>query len=160
MYPRVIGIDPGLDGAVAALDVGGEFAHLEPLAGFKPDTILHLCRGFSALVVIEKAQAMPKQGVSSMFTYGTGYGRLIGWCEAHNLPHMLVTPHQWTKAMHTGACGADAKARSLDTVTRLYPTVELCARFGKKKPHRGVIDAMLIATWGMRHASPPPENAA
>lgn len=105
----------------------------------------------AVLVVIEKAQARPGQGVSSMFNYGTGFGRLLGWCEAFLVPHMLVTPQQWAKAMHVGTGKGDPKERSLEAALRLFPDVAMTV--GKsKKPHKGIVDALLIAEWGWRHA--------
>ncbi len=103
------------------------------------------------LVLIEKAQARPGQGVSSMFNYGTGFGRLMGWCEALGLPYELVTPQAWGKVMHAGTTGTDPKARSLQAVQRLFPGVQLTV--GKsKKVHMGLAEALLIAEYGVRRA--------
>lgn len=101
------------------------------------------------LIFIEKAQAMPKQGVSSTFNYGTGFGRLIGWCEALGLPFELVTPQAWMRVMHAGTTGTDSKARSLQAAQRLFPGVSLIP--GKcRKPHMGLVEALLICEYGVR----------
>lgn len=146
----VMGIDPGKEGAVAIMSN-------EP-ATFLYWTLDELdAREFSVLlkqhqvqhVYIEKAQAMPKQGVVSMFTYGMGFGRLIGWCEMAEVPFTLVTPQTWTKEVHKGCTGKKAKEKSQQAVKRLFPK-EKCIPEGRRVPHIGVIDALLITEYGRR----------
>lgn len=100
-------------------------------------------------VYIEKSQSMPGQGVVSIMTYGTGFGRILGWFDMLYLPYTLVSPRTWTKEMHAGCTGNDAKAKSLQAVRRLFPNenlvVDKC-----RTPHKGVIDALLIAEYGYR----------
>jgi hypothetical protein len=87
-----IGIDPGLQGAVAILDADGALVALHDV----PTLTVPTSRGtrheydlpaMAALlapyvphghVVIEEAQAMPGQGVRSMFTIGLGFGAWLG----------------------------------------------------------------------------------
>lgn len=157
MARRIIGIDPGKEGAVAVLDVAGDLCIVERLCDVKPCHLYIWAMPNDAganrpLILIEKAQARPGQGVSSMFNYGTGFGRLIGWCEALELPYQLVPPATWTRVMHAGTSGTDAKARSLQAAQRLFPSVPLTV--GKsKKPHTGLVDALLIAEYGVRTAA-------
>src|SRR5690554_6486644 len=102
----IVGIDPGKAGGIAFISPTGEYAAAPmPIAGkeidageiadrlrmFKPDT-----------VIIEKSQAMPGQGVTSMFNYGAGFGRLLGICEALGLPYRLVTPQRWKGVVLAG----------------------------------------------------------
>lgn len=148
MSRRIIGIDPGKEGALACID--GDEVWVELLSNVTAQELGKCCPFPSrTLVLIEKAQARPGQGVSSMFNYGTGFGRLMGWCEALGLPFELVTPQTWGKVMHAGTSGKDPKARSLQAVQRLFPGVALTVGKGKK-PHMGLAEALLIAEYGVR----------
>ena len=91
-----VGIDPGIRGGVAAVDSNGSLQEAFLLQGearvfyewaSKPDIqIKH--------VYLEKAQPMPKQGVSSIFNYSNGWGQLQGVLIALNggIPYTLVPP--------------------------------------------------------------------
>ena len=137
-------IDPGARGGVAIITQQRTEVHT--LDGFN----LKLLRSCTH-VFVEKAQAMPKQGVSSMFTYGVGFGRLIGWLESLEVPYTLVTPQAWMKTMHVGTdTKLDAKARSLQAARRVFPAVNLLASERSKKPHDGLVDALLLAEHGRR----------
>ncbi len=98
-----------------------------------------------SVVFIEKVHAMPKQGVSSTFKFGMGYGLVIGVCEALGIPYRLVTPQAWKKVVLAGT--AKDKDAAVSFVRRAYPGVDLIP--GKKRvPHDGIADAMCIAEFG------------
>jgi crossover junction endodeoxyribonuclease RuvC len=145
-----MGIDPGLKGALAISH------HDDPIKS-------HLLEGMEYIrfreiihehglhhIFLEKAQAMPKQGVTSMFNYGVGFGKLIGWIESLMIPFTLITPQMWTKELHKGATGKDSKAKSLQVAQRLFPEIDFRATERCKKPHMGLVDAVLIAEYGRR----------
>lgn len=100
-------------------------------------------------VFIEKAQAFRGQGVTGMFNYGAHFGQLLGLLVAFNIPHTLVPPQTWTKKLHVGTKSVDAKKRSLEACQRLFPGVNLIPE-GCRKPHDGIVDALLIAEYGRR----------
>lgn len=148
----VVGIDPGKEGAVCVVSNDPVTVDLVLLKDFmdKPRRF----RDFIDFhkpnhVYLEKAQSMPAQGVSSVFTYGTGFGQIIGWLEMLEVPYMLVSPHIWTKEMHKGCTGKDGKAKSQMAVRALFPDEDLSAE-GAKKIHPGYMDARLIAEYGRR----------
>lgn len=149
----VVGIDPGKHGAVALLCNDPETTDLWTM-----DELTTGSKGLWGILnesgvlhaYIEKAQAMPHQGVTSMFTYGTGFGKILGWCEATETPYTLIPPKVWTHEMHKGCTGTDPKSKSLQAVRRLFPTVSLKATDHSTKPHSGYIDALLIAEYGRR----------
>jgi hypothetical protein len=80
-----IGIDPGINGAIAGIDAGSlevievmdtpvitsEGKRLYDIGGMA-DAIRHLSLLGDAVVILEQAQAMPGQGVSSTFSTGRG----------------------------------------------------------------------------------------
>lgn len=147
----IVGIDPGQTGGIAFLDhVTGGVLHLVPMMN---------CAEFADLmdmahpkyVFLEKAHAMPKQGVTSVFNYGHHAGQLEGVLVALGLVHELVTPQAWQKELHAGVKKDLApKERSLIAAQRWFPRVNLLATERSKKPHLGFIDALLIAEYGRR----------
>ena len=48
-------------------------------------------------VVVEQVNAMPGQGVTSMFNFGQSFGVLKGVCAAMQLPIFFVRPAKWKK---------------------------------------------------------------
>ena len=149
----IIGIDPGLDGAIAWLADDLAFAEVKDM----PTMALTLGRRqvnaaelakmirmelyrIPKTVYLERVSAMPGQGVSSMFSFGTSYGVVLGVLGALGYPVELVTPQQWKK--RAGLIGKEKEAaRTL--AQQLYPQAEL----GRKKDI-GRADALLIARFG------------
>lgn len=156
----LIGIDPGLDGAAAALgnalepvmlldtptrtvtgksgtrreyDATAMAQWLAPFRGVQGDL----------LALLESVHAMPGQGVRSMFTMGRGLGMWEGLLAGLGIPYQLVTPQRWQKVMLDGM--GKGKDASLVVARRLFPTLPLA----RKKDH-GRADALLIAEWGRR----------
>ena len=48
-------------------------------------------------VVVEQVNAMPGQGVTSMFNFGQTFGAIKGVCAALELPIFFVRPSKWKK---------------------------------------------------------------
>lgn len=146
----IIGVDPGKVGAYAFQCDEGMIASPIPLSGKEIDG-RQLSMAFSQLmpctVYIEKAQAMPGQGVASMFNYGKGFGLILGVCEALGIPYRLITPQAWKKVVLSGT--AKDKDAAVNFVRRAYPGVNLTPG-RKQKPHDGMADAVCIAEYGAR----------
>ena len=62
--------------------------------------------------MLESQQAMPRQGVSSTFSTGQGFGMWRGILAALRLPYEIVTPATWTRGMLKGAPG-EGKERAI-----------------------------------------------
>ena len=112
---RVIGIDPGITGALVLLEDGMpiEWIHMPTVKLAKSSRVnaVALAEFFKQecdLVVIEQVHAMPKQGVSSMFSFGHAAGTIAGVLGALQLPYMYVTPQAWKK--HYNLIGKDKDA--------------------------------------------------
>lgn len=148
----VIGIDPGKTGAVAFLpeqrveDIptttsSGKNEYLprmmaEMLIGYQGD---------KTLVVIEKQQAWPQQGRTSIFSTGVGYGIWLGILAALKIPTEIVTPQRWQKEMLQGR-RAD-KELSRIRAQELFPSLMHRLEFKKDE---GRAEALLIAEYGRR----------
>lgn len=150
----IVGIDPGKSGGWVILDsksrvldygimpiVGGEIC-VSDLADTLKRYIIN-----EILVVVEKVHSMPKQGVKGVFTFGQGYGKLLGMCEALKIRYELVTPQTWKKLVLQST--KRDKDAAIQFAQRRYPEINLTPG-SKKKPHDGIADALCIAAWGSR----------
>ena len=143
----IMGVDPGLSGAIAFyFPRHPERVSVEdmPVAGGDIDcvTLAGRIRQFAPdLAIVEAVHAMPKQGVSSTFRFGAGYGAIRGVLAALDVPTHLVTPGAWKKHFRLTADKEQARALAL----RLFPAVG--ERFSRKKDD-GRAEAALIARYG------------
>ena len=133
-----IGIDPGKDGAMVAIDDSGSViaAHLtkqdftiqvgkgskrEYLAPRMAFAISCLVKSYNVrLAVLEKQHAMPGQGVTSMFSCGYGYGLWVATIASHGIPLTEVRASAWIKDMLAGVPG-EGKGRSIYAVMSRMP---------------------------------------
>jgi len=155
----IVGIDPGLDGGIAILnderepDVhimptmpsgkgNGRTINLQSLFGLLLD-VRKPCR-----VIVERQQPFPKQGGVSNFTTGYGFGAILGVLTATEMPHIVITPQTWMKAL--GIPRGSGKGGNVLAATRLFPTVNLKRTAKCKNLHDGMADALLIAEYGRR----------
>ena len=156
---HIIGIDPGLTGAVAVLPEGLFFD--TPTASVKKGSskkvylvaeMASFIRSFGdssdphSHVYIEDVHAMPGQGVSSTFNFGRGFGLWEGIVAALGIPYTLITPQRWQKVMLTGLPGKE-KGASRVRAGQLFP--QLAGQLTRVKDH-GRADALLIAEYGRR----------
>ena len=102
---KIVGIDPGLSGAIAILENNKVLSILDmPVMaeGKKNKRQLNSAQLVSILkenikkdeettVVVEQVNAMPGQGVTSMFNFGQTFGAIKGVCAALNFPIFCAT---------------------------------------------------------------------
>ena len=101
---KIIGIDPGLSGAIAVL-VNNKVVNIFDMPvmpeGKKNKRQLNSAQlvtlikenirsGEDTSVVVEQVNAMPGQGVTSMFNFGQTFGAIKGVCAALELPIFLL----------------------------------------------------------------------
>lgn len=94
------------------------------------------------VVFIEKANSMPKQGVTAIAHYMLGYGQIIGLLVGLFIPYTEVTPQAWKKVMMAGM--GKEKSQSCIRANQLFPALSL------KKGEDGKADAVLLAAYGQR----------
>lgn len=150
MTGYILGIDPGKTGGILAMDSRGDIMamHPDPVA----QTLLKVIAEFKpSHVFLEKAQAMPKNGAVSMFNYGQGFGEYIGVLIALQVPFTLIPPAMWAKRAFIGVpASLKGKDRAALAVSRKWPCIDFRASPKCKKPHEGLVDAALIADYGLR----------
>ena len=149
MRSCIMGVDPGLGGAIAffepekdmvhALDMPVVDGHVDVAAlaaairGFKPE-----------IAIVEQVGARPGQGVSSMFKFGTGYGMVRGVIAALGVPLHLVVPGKWKKHYSLSSDKEASRALAL----RLWP---LLSEALKRKKDEARAEAALIARYAHEH---------
>jgi crossover junction endodeoxyribonuclease RuvC len=152
----VLGIDPGLSGALAIVHDGGvTFEPMPTIEGHLDLAALKSWISFHSdsfdFAYLEQVHSMPKQGVASSFKFGRVYGAVEGMLAALGIPYELVTPQRWQKMIYAGLEGKlEGKARSYMAASRLFPNVDFRATERSKKPHEGSVEASLIAYYGRR----------
>ena len=150
---KIIGIDPGLSGAIAILQekkVVGIFDMPVMAEGKKNKRQLNSAQlvniikqnidsNEDVVVVVEQVNAMPGQGVTSMFNFGQTFGAIKGVCAALDLPIFFVRPSKWKKYFELINSSKDS---SRTKVIEMYPS--LSNQLSKKKDVNKP-DAILIA---------------
>jgi len=161
----VLGIDPGLSGAVAMIDEDRNIITIQctPTLVVKKGkgnrtvyvesamtTIIEACKDSGTIVSIgiENVHAMPGQGVTSMFSLGLGYGLWIGIISALRLPHTRIEPQTWKKALGIKS-GSDKRA-SVARALQLFPRAYLMRSDRARVESDGMADALLIAEYTRR----------
>lgn len=149
----VIGIDPGCSGAVVVLQSAAQPLPVEwirmPTLKVGQSTrvdaaaVARFLQDFDGSpVFIEQVHAMPKQGVSSVYTFGHAAGVVEGVVAALMLPVTLVTPQTWKK--RAGLIGSEKDAARSRAI-QLWPR---WADLAKKGAGQAFADAALIARFG------------
>jgi len=150
----VIGIDPGISGAIAVFDWYTkklveiiDMPTLEVESGktkkrhISAVSLANYLVGFTDThIVIEKVGAMPGQGVTSMFNFGRSAGIIEGVVAALEMPNTYVAPATWTKAVGRAAGKDASRMRAME----LFPSK---ADLFKRAKDDGRADAALIAYW-------------
>ena len=150
---RIFGIDPGLSGAIAVLEneVVLDIIDLPVMAEGKKNkrqlNSAQLSQYMSknveninkTSVVVEQVNAMPGQGVTSMFNFGQTFGAIKGISATLKLPIYFVRPSKWKKHFDLINSSKDA---SRTKAIEIYPS--LAEKLSKKKDVNKS-DAILIA---------------
>ena len=152
--PFVLGIDPGLNGGLALYDtINKTLHHVESIPivtlpnGKRTLDIYTLgitLGGFARYIsfaLIEQVHSMPGQGVVSTFTFGKGFGCILGALGVFLVPIKLIPPSVWKTALGLSS----NKKQSIQLAARLFPDFK--SEFSKTKDD-GKAEAALIAYIG------------
>ena len=153
----IIGIDPGLSGAICFFEDGKILDVVEMptmTEGKKNKKQVNGSQTYNEIlnrvnqidkkdikVIIEQVSAMPGQGVTSMFNFGQSYGILKGICSAMQLPMYFVRPAKWKKYFSLINSEKDA---SRTKAIEIFPYFS--SNLSRKKDSNKA-DAILIASF-------------
>jgi crossover junction endodeoxyribonuclease RuvC len=160
-----IGIDPGMSGALALLNVSDAGTDVEVVdmpfvmvRGAKGDkktmdfwTLASIVGAWSSLhpvkgATIEAVHAMPEQGVTSSFNFGGAFYAARQALASAGVRETLVQPATW-KAIYGLRGGRENKDMSRSKATEFYPAF---AEKWKLKKHDGRAEAALLAHYGSK----------
>ena len=152
----ILGIDPGLSGALALYDTSEQTVEVFDMPvlelvrnGKKKGEVSAqaLANLLAATTIkaafVERVNAMPGQGVTSVFSFGRSTGIVEGILAAYDIPTTLVTPQAWQKAVGQRA----GKDGSRERAMQLFPAQ---ADLFQRKKDDGRSDAALIAYYGAK----------
>ena len=151
----IVGIDPGLNGAIAIIEnfkvidlfdmpvmTEGKKSKRQLNSALLVKILRDKIKNYEETsVVVEQVNAMPGQGVTSMFNFGQSFGAIKGICAALQLPIYFVRPTKWKKHFNLIKTHKDA---SRTKVIEIYPDVS--GKLSRKKDSNKA-DAILIARY-------------
>jgi crossover junction endodeoxyribonuclease RuvC len=148
-----IGIDPGLSGAIGILK-NGAYVGVEDMptvakgsgsvknevdpAGLVAILLRYTPAEESIAVVLERVNAMPGQGSSSIFSLGDSFGCARSVVAACRFELTYVTPAQWKKYFKLTSDKELGRALAV----RMFPEASL-----NLKKHADRAEALLMARW-------------
>lgn len=158
----ILGIDPGLSGAVAIIYHNGELQVIDTptavvkgtkrdyltgdmmriLAGAIPHNAGLATKGALMFAVLEKGIAMPRQSSSTTYVTGRGGGLWEGLLAGLSIPYRLIEPVKWKRAM--GIPPGSDKGASRVLAQRTFP--QAASVFSRVKDD-GRAEAALMAEW-------------
>jgi len=153
----IIGIDPGISGAICFFENGKILDVIEMPTmneGKKNKRQVNGAQIYNEIfkrinknhdknirVVVEQVSAMPGQGVTSMFNFGQSFGIIKGICSAMQLSLYFVRPAKWKKYFNLINSEKDAsRTRAIE----IFPYFS--SQLSKKKDSNKA-DAILIASF-------------
>ena len=151
----IFGIDPGVSGAIGILEnkkvieatdmptmIDGK-KNKRQVNGAQVANIIRerLHNNKEVVIVVEHVNAMPGQGVTSMFNFGQSFGVIKGICSALSLPIYFVRPAKWKK--YYGLINSEKDA-SRTRAIEMFPYFS--SQLSKKKDSNKA-DAILIASF-------------
>ena len=172
-----IGIDPGKSGGIAIIGEGGKIkVVVMPNASDEIDILRIqlllapygiLAKSGKVKCVLEDVHSIFGSTAVGNFQFGRALGVIEAILTANKIPFTKVAPKKWQKEMWEGIkkigeytgkelkngdkqFKVDNKGMSLIAAKRLFPNVNLLATERSKKPHDGIVDALLIAGYCQR----------
>jgi crossover junction endodeoxyribonuclease RuvC len=152
----VLGIDPGLDGALALLSYDGKVIEIVDMPTVPvvinkknrrqvPPALLACVieRLAPAIAFLEHVGVRPSEGAVGAFSFGRSFGCIEGVLAALQIPTTLVYPAAWKRALSIPADKGGARMKAMS----LFP--EVAEQF-KRVRDDGRSEAALISLYGLR----------
>lgn len=148
---RVTAFDPGKSGYIVELNSDTKTARTMPIP-FRADEIIcyrtvraNFDLKSSDLVILEKVSVQPVWSAASGMTFGKTVGQIQMMISQTTFAE--VSSRTWQKEMHLGFTDSmKPKEKSAAAFYRLNPDYV----HGKRKPSHDMIDAFLIAAYGLK----------
>jgi hypothetical protein len=145
-----VGIDPGKKGGMCLLSSDKQLFLYCKMPDTVKDIIMQLHQWYelteeNMCIVSERAQSMPKQGISSAFNYGRHFGIFEVSAYWMGIAYHDVLSRTWKTEFNLSS----EKANSIILCERIFPNVNLILK-GCRVKHDGIAEAILLAEWGRR----------
>ena len=151
----IFGIDPGVSGAISVLENNKVLDAIEMptiIDGKKNKRQVNGAQvvkiikdqkysNKEKIIIVEQVNAMPGQGVTSMFNFGQSFGVIKGISAALGISIYFVRPSKWKKHFDLLKTNKDA---SRTKAVQIYPYIS--DKISKKKDSNKA-DAILIAKY-------------
>jgi hypothetical protein len=148
----IIGIDPGAGGAMAVWNKGISKIYkcpkdTEVMADIVKESLyINKTKNIGEVFAyMELVHAMPHDGRSSLFKFGTNYGKWLGILGAYKVPTTLVSPQKWMKYWKDKLNIKLPK----DKPERKRALKEIASHYTDKKVTLYNADAILITMYGL-----------
>jgi hypothetical protein len=143
--PLICGADPGSQGGIAFLSLNRDThkSFIEAcslpdnghdLYGLLEEYAPHIVRAY-----VERVRSSPQMGVTSAFTFGRNYERILSVLSCSKIPFEEVLPAKWQRSLSCLTHGDKNVTKT--KAQQLFPTL--------KVTHK-IADALLIAEYGRR----------
>lgn len=153
-----LGVDPGLDGALAILTEDGRLMRVHDMPTLEdgpkgrrtiaaPLLATLIAKAGVVRAIVEKVATRPGEGAVGAFAFGRGVGVLHGIFAAFDIPVVLITPQAWRKHHNLSK---EAKDASRSKAIALWP--DKAELFALKK-WDGRAEACLLTLAGLRVAA-------
>jgi crossover junction endodeoxyribonuclease RuvC len=155
----IVGIDPGLTGAIASLDTetrkiiaivdmptnAWKNTRGKKIQEVNEQQLAHTLVSMNPeVVIIERVSSMTGQGVTSSFNFGMHFGVIRGVVGGLGISYQLVQPKAWKTYYRLGSDKGQARA----VASRLFPDM---ADMFKRVKDDGRAEASLIAAFMGAH---------
>lgn len=145
-YEVFMGIDPGKKGGIGVISHYNGIVSAYPYSPHKLKNILEMYESEFTIVYVEKAHSMPGESHLSSFSYGEGYGKILGLLEGFDTPYEEIMPQRWKKHFSLNK----DKQKSIETCEHLFPNVNLLPTPQCRKKSDGMAEALLLAEYCRR----------
>ncbi|WP_271007086.1 hypothetical protein [Pseudomonas aeruginosa] len=161
---RILGIDPGLNGALALIENGHLLEMVDIEASDSRINAAHLAaliqRWKPDFAVCEVVTARPGQGVTSMFTFGHGLGTITAVLSTLSIPYLLIRPQVWQSHFGIETSSKDKAQHKREIADRAEDFYQGAPLYGPKGGLKdGRSDALLLAHYAHEHLSSMPPEA-
>lgn len=154
----ILGVDPGLSGALAWYDPTDRSVIVHDMPTFQIDRnkghrreidyynlgrLIDTYAADTKSAFVERVASMPAQGIASAFTFGEAFGAVKGAIAANLIPMQLITPQVWKRSFGL----TQDKDASRRAASQLLPAHG--AQWQRSKDD-GRAEAVLLAIFGSK----------